>query len=341
MSSKSEDQPNAVALERAPGNPTLFGVPPDQARVQLEDSVAQASRKFGFTTEEGEAAPEGAEVDSGADATLLVRLLADQRAATLQARAEALELQKSLAEVQERLTKTKGQIGVIPVRLEDANGRLRPDAVLIKAQWERARKDLQRSQVARTRDSEQAVAKLAEVTEALRLAKEAAARERLDSKRESRSRMLSGMGVVAVVLCLVLFAVTHWDPPKWVGDRAHPIKRSEPAPERSEAARSVTEESPVLTDQGISQPLSNGLADNSDVTREIGRLTRALSRFPGVDPEVVMRAVNKRVPAKGATPCAFEWNHGEPALQFGDRQGGNGTISASLSRCATAVEQFR
>jgi hypothetical protein len=304
-------------LENTPENTAPFlGIPPDRARALREN----------FVGKKPDALPHRAAAGSEAEGDVLRRLLADQQAATVQARADALALQKSLAEVQERL-RTKGHAGVIPARLEDSHARLRPDAVLVRAQWERARKDLQRSQAARSRDAEQAKAKLAEVKDALRLAKEATARERLDSSRQSRSRTLSGMGVFAVVLGLVLFAASYWNPPKWVGGRS--------------SLQAAHHDAPAPPDPEIPQPLSAEMAGNSEVTREISRLTRALARFPGVDPEVVMHAVNKRAPVTASTPCAFEWNHGEPALQFGDRLGARTTVSASLSRCAAAVEQFR
>lgn len=358
MSSQSTKRPHTTAIERAPEKAkTLFGTPPEQSRAQLENSVAEAARKFGFAGQDGEEVPDGAEAYSEED---LRRLLADQRAATIQARADALELQNALAEVQGRLTKTKGQFVATPVnppvnapgKPEDAPGKPRPDAILVRAQWERAQKDLLKSLAARSRESDQANAKLAEVTAALQLATEARTLQSLISKRHSRSRMVAGIVVITVVLGVGLFAVSHWSPPKWENlpkwgasrgaSRANaPAMRPREAPAaRAALAKPPVDAPPTVLEREIPPPVAE-MPDNSEVSLEISRLTSALSRFQGVDPEVVMRAVNKKAPATGAHPCAFEWNHGEPVLQFGDRQGGHTTITASLSRCAAAVEQFR
>jgi hypothetical protein len=338
MSTQSEDPQQATAIENAPGKPAFFGVPPDLARADLEKTVADAAKKFGFANG-GPATPPGSEEQAPEnDADLLRRLLADQRAATIQAQADALNLQKLLEETKARAAKTTGQMGVVPVRLEDASGRLRPDAVLIKAQWERAKKDLQRSLVARTRESEQAKAKLEAVSEALRHATEESERESERFKRQFRFRIQALVGAACVTLAATFAVISYWPHPKAVIERATPALLTSPR-----ASLPDTKVSPAgpVQDAGTPEPALAGRAENADVTQQISRLSRAFSRFPGVDPEVVVRAVNKRAPASSLTPCAFAWNAGEPALQFGDQYGGHSSITASLSRCADAVERFR
>ncbi len=251
----------------------------------------------------------------------LKELLAFERAAMLEARSTEHVMQKKLAEAQAGRGKPGEAARSAMGRAKAPRNRDQPSSALMRAQWERAQKDLERAQVSHDREAEQTEAKLTQLREALKIAQEAGASESQELKRRAQIRILSGVAAT-VVVGVVIFAVIQY---------LHRGLSS--TPESHAAVERAVEAAPagVIGQAGA----------QSEFTQGISRLGRAFSRFPGVDPETIMRAVNKKAASSGSSVCAFAWNDGQPALQFGDQRGGNNSLAATLSRCADAVEKFR
>jgi len=309
---------------------TLFGIPPELARAELNRSVADLSERFGYAL----LPEEPATVEPEGDTEVLRRLLADQRAATLDARSRAVDLEKLLQLAQGALVQAEARAPSVPkAKSEGAKPQLRPDAMLVNVQWERTQKQLHLAKIAQQRASAQAAATLARANEALRLAKEERHRESLESRRRFRGLVLRGIGATVAVASVAgagFLLFSYW--PRLTSSKA--------------AVPEPVVDAPVVTLQGKPSPLAPSARaveplDISDFSRGITRLSAAFVRFPGVDPETVMRAVNKRVPPGGSIPCTFVWNNGEPALQFGNRDGAGRSLAGALSRCAEAVEHFQ
>jgi hypothetical protein len=74
------------------------------------------------------------------------------------------------------------------------------------------------------------------------------------------------------------------------------------------------------------------------IQASLGRLNRALSAFGSAPAEEVLRRA--RVQSGDPSICAFEWNHGQPSVIF-NGGGLKESLSASLNRCAVAVEGFK
>ncbi len=70
----------------------------------------------------------------------------------------------------------------------------------------------------------------------------------------------------------------------------------------------------------------------------LGRLNRVLTAFPNRKPEQVLREAHEAYLATDPTVCLFEWNQGQPAVLY-SAESGNLNLSASLSKCAAALEK--
>jgi hypothetical protein len=240
-------------------------------------------------------------------------LLASERATTLQARSTKRIAQKKLAETEANFKRLSAQAEKTPQSVS---------AALIKGQWERAQKDLERAQVVHGREAEQTEAKLAQLHEALEISRQARSGESESQKRQARIQIVTGIAATFVVGATI-FGVMHY------------LHSGKPATSVSETT--------VASEERAERPQtpSGGSLGPSGFVNGVGRLSVAFTRFPGVDPETIMRAVNKKAAASGTNVCAFAWNDGQPALQFGDGHGGNTSIEGMLTRCAEAVERYR
>jgi hypothetical protein len=248
------------------------------------------------------------------DAEALKGLLARERAATLQVRSAKLGVQQKLADAEADFKKLAKKVQNSPPE---------QDPGYIKGQWDLAQKDLERAQAEHGRKTVETEAKLAQLHEALQVSEQARSLDSQSQKRQARIQI--GAGVAATILLGgAILGVVHY------------LHAGKPVAVVREAVKSVPkQEKPEMP------PTSKGGAvGQSGFSNGVGRLSSAFSRFGGVDPETIMRMVNKKAAASGSSVCAFAWNEGQPALQFGDGHGGNTSIEGTLTRCAEAVENF-
>jgi NADH:ubiquinone oxidoreductase subunit len=243
-------------------------------------------------------------------------LLASERATTLEMRSAKLGVQKKLASAQADFKKLATKVQKSPPQ---------PSAALIKGQWERAQKDLERAQIVHERESEQTEAKLAQLHEALQVSRQARSLESESRKRQTRIQIVAGVAA-ALLIGATIFGVVHYLHERTPTNSAREIPVESTAPEEKTETASAP---------------NGGLSGQSGFAKGIGRLNQAFSKFPGVDPETIMRAINKKAAASGSSVCAFAWNDGQPTLQIGDGHGGSTSIEGTMTRCAEAVEHFR
>lgn len=212
--------------------------------------------------------------------------------------------------------------GAAAKRPERTRPRLPAEASMVNAQWERAQKDLERSQAMQQWEAEQTKTKLDQSHAAMLRSRNAEPGEHGSSKRQAQFRVL--MGVCALLAVAVgVFGV-------WKFTRTAPKQTAASVETGISPAGGSAAEEPVDL-----QPASTAFSQG------VGRLSQALSRFPGVDPETILTAINKKASANGTSLCAFAWNEGQPALQFGDKRGGATSVSEKLTQCAEAVERYR
>jgi hypothetical protein len=75
----------------------------------------------------------------------------------------------------------------------------------------------------------------------------------------------------------------------------------------------------------------------TDFTQSLDRLNSALAAFPGLSPTEVLHLVS--MSGGKNSVCAFQWNNGNPALEF---NGSNKiSMAQTLESCAQAVEKYR
>ena len=191
----------------------------------------------------------------------------------------------------------------------------------MRAQLERTQKDLERVQVSREREAEQQQAKLTQLEEALHKSQEDGTGHSQKAQQKFRRRILAGTAAVGVVLA-----------------GGFGVMRLLPSAGHSTPAEVVRAQDDDHAGPAESSAVGNGVAQ-SEFSQGVGRLSAAFNKFPGVDPETIMRAVNRKAAASGSSVCAFKWNDGQPALQWGGH--GGASLSDTLTRCAAAVERFR
>jgi hypothetical protein len=175
------------------------------------------------------------------------------------------------------------------------------------------------------RESEETEAKLAQLHEVLRASREASSQESRFQKRQARIEIAVGVAAAVVVGATILCVMHYLHSGEAAAGVSGTLVRSAASKEKPARPRSPDVDSP----------------GQAGFVNGIGRLSRALAGFPGLDPETILRAVNKKAAASGASVCAFAWNDGQPALQFDGGHGGNTSIEATFTRCAEAVERFR
>jgi DNA-binding transcriptional MerR regulator len=125
-----------------------------------------------------------------------------------------------------------------------------------------------------------------------------------------------GFGVPALILAAVIYL--------------HPSGASASAPAQQ------TEDAAVA-DPVSPSPANHPKTTARDFAAGLSQLDDALNSFGGEKPEDVLQRIHLQNAAKGITVCSFEWNNGDPTMEFGSKEGMD--LNASMTRCAEAVEK--
>jgi DNA-binding transcriptional MerR regulator len=125
-----------------------------------------------------------------------------------------------------------------------------------------------------------------------------------------------GFGVPALILAAVIYL--------------HPTGPSTGASDQPREETVVAESAKV-------RPPDHSTPAGRDFAAGLGRLDDALNSFKGEKPEDVLQRVHLHNAAKGISVCSFEWNNGDPTMEFGSKEGMD--LNASMTRCADAVEK--
>jgi hypothetical protein len=234
--------------------------------------------------------------------------------------------------------------------------------VVTKGELHRAAQQLEANARARRVEAAQASAKISQLERQVQETVSAAHAAGAEHSQNG-ARIRTRLSLAAALAAVVLLAVGIWSQ---FGTHTNPAEEQThsdtPGPE-IHAARYVTPSSQSSNSQSSNAQSSNSSLSNSSSSksssssssspadlsqfgggssqaafqRSLGRLNNALSIPVGRTPEQVLREVRLRGAKAGAKVCDFEWNGGQPAMVFG---GGGLSLDASLSRCATAVEDF-
>jgi len=105
----------------------------------------------------------------------------------------------------------------------------------------------------------------------------------------------------------------------------------------SAGAHDQAQDDTVVAETAKPQPADHAKPVAHDFAAGLGRLDDALDSFKGEKPEDVLRRIHLQNAAKGITVCSFEWNNGDPTMEFGSKEGMD--LNASMTRCAEAVEK--
>ncbi len=237
--------------------------------------------------------------DASLELDHLKKLLGAQDAAKVHAQSVAATMQKELR------------------TLESDNGRLRTELKRLQDQLAFAEQE-GRVELRRALDREEAVRK--ELIELRNVATSA-----LDKVSGSRKwlTMSLGLGIPALILAAVIYFHSG-------GSSA-----SDSAKDDSAVVEAATP--PPAAPSSVDRSKPAGPA-GKDFAAGLGRLDQALDNFKGEKPEEVLQRVHLQYAAKGMTVCSFDWNNGDPTLQFGTAEGLD--LNASMTRCAEAVEKL-
>jgi flagellar basal body-associated protein FliL len=194
--------------------------------------------------------------------------------------------------------------------LESDNGRLRAELKRLQDQMAFAKQE-GNVELRRATDREEALRK--ELVDLRAVATKA-----LDKASGSKKWLTIslGIGVPTLILAAVIFL--------------HPSGASAGASEQAK-------DEPVVAESVTPQPVNHTKPTGHDFAAGLGRLDDALDSFKGEKPEDVLRRVHLQNAAKGISVCSFEWNNGDPTLEFGAKEGMD--LNASMTSCADAVEK--
>jgi hypothetical protein len=251
----------------------------------------------------------------------------------------AREAQTAAARLNEQLSSTKAQAetarnqvhGGLKIRIDKAESTV----AQLKTQLHLAQSDAERERRAHLTDKISATARVAEMEK--ELASVAGPEAPPGTRRAKGSFRTQWIAIAAALLITAAgagfyLALTHGSG----SQSAQAAGRSSiSSAQQSAGSFAQTRQAPRLIATGQSQATESG--GKTDFTQSLDRLNSALNSFPGLTPAEVLRQASALSGDKSV--CAFEWNNGNPALQFGGR--GKGSLAQSLQSCAQAVEKFR
>jgi hypothetical protein len=232
----------------------------------------------------------------------LKKLLSSQEASRQQAQSMAAEAHKQLKLLEHENTRIRGDLK----RSQDQ---------LSSAKAEHA------NELRRAADRESSIR-----TELIESRGQAA--KAIDTASGYRKRGLA----ISVTLAVVLSSLTWLAMNYWHSTDVQGKTRDESPASASVADASVPDRMPPNPVPPKPDP-----ATPHDFTGSLSRLDSALGAFSGQKPEDVLRRVHLANAAKGISVCSFEWNNGEPSLQFGEKVGTE--LGSAMTECAEAVEK--
>jgi DNA-binding transcriptional MerR regulator len=198
--------------------------------------------------------------------------------------------------------------------LESDNSRLRAELKRLQDQVAFAKQE-SNIELRRAADREEALRK--ELIELRSVATKAL--EKVSGSRKWLTISL-GFGVPALILAAVIYL--------------HPAGVSAGTRDQAQDDSMIAESAnPQLAEH--SKPAAKPVGH--DFAAGLGRLDDALNSFRGEKPEDVLQRIHLQNAAKGISVCSFEWNNGDPTMEFGSKEGMD--LNASMTRCADAVEK--
>jgi hypothetical protein len=315
------------------------GVIPAAELVELQPDVPQSEAVVwqqggaGFLPEESD---EISHADSGDESRereqklareieLLRKALEAQQKATQRAEKNTAALSQKLISTQAQIEKTQKQVhGGQRARIERAES----SVYEMKAEMERTQRNLETERRARRAEAVAAKALLAEAEKDRSSA--VAARVVVTSRMPTQLQVRLGLAAAAS-FAAVGAMLLYWG----FGPSRARLTAAQPAASQAVAAlpRAIQPVAPIKDSTG--SVTTTTAEKKGDFTESMDRLNKALSQFPGLSPEEVLRQISL---TKSASECAFHWNNGNPALIY---TGGQISMAQVLDRCALAVEKFR
>jgi hypothetical protein len=226
--------------------------------------------------------------------------------------------------------------------LEQENKERRSELVLVRGQLHQTQRQLELEYTARMGEAAKSstlVANLeAELEEAHKVVTNS---NRARSRRQTIRGVVAGGAMAAGALAVAAAIWTVYARP--TSACAAPEATSAAAPSGI-PARPVAAAQPLETFSlpGVASANSGprtSQASEPNLAGGMDRLNGALAAFPNRRPEEILREIHRKAAKTDPSLCAFDWNNGQPSIVYG--AGGTLSLSATIDKCAAAIEKYR
>jgi len=224
--------------------------------------------------------------------------------------------------------------------LQQENKDRRSELVLTKGQLHQTKRQLDQENTARHAEAARTGNIIAHLETELGEARQAATKS---DRRQARRRHIGG-SVAEVITAAGAFALAV---AIWTISR-RPVMACAPAVAESTITESaagkvspVSAPVPVAPAETFSLPgvkQAGSPAPDPGLAGGMDRLNGALDNFPGRRPEDILREIHRKAAKTDPSLCAFNWNNGQPSIVYGG--GGKLSLSATVDRCAAAIEKY-
>jgi hypothetical protein len=225
--------------------------------------------------------------------------------------------------------------------LQQENNDRRSELVLAKGQLHQTQRQLDQEYAGRHAEAARSASVIANLETELEELRHAATKS---DRSQSRRRSIGGsVAVIVTAAGAIALAVAIWTISRRpvtacaAAEAESAITESaagkvKPVSTPAQASPAETFSLPGVTPAGssVSDP---GLAVGMD------RLNGALDAFPSRRPEDILREIHRKAAKTDPSLCAFDWNNGQPSIVYGG--GGKLSLSATVDKCAAAIEKYR
>jgi hypothetical protein len=215
--------------------------------------------------------------------------------------------------------------------LEQENKEHKSELVLVKGQLHQAQRQLELENTARQGDATKSAAIIADLETDLEGTRNAGGKSgRTQSGRHSTGWRIAAIAITAGALTYaVAMRIMH-------ASGAGTDPGGNPA-SAAAAQPAETFSLPGVTPAGNSAPKSDPVSEPG-LTGDLDRLNGAFAAFPGRQPEDILREIHRKAAKTDPGLCTFDWNNGQPSILYGG--GGKLSLSASIDKCARAIEKY-
>jgi hypothetical protein len=233
--------------------------------------------------------------------------------------------------------------------LEQENRERKSELVLAKGQLHQTQRQLEHEYAGRKGEAAKRGTNIVDLEAELEEWREAATKSNLSQSR--RQSMRGNVAIVVAAAGAIALAVAIWtiyakpvpacaaaEPEPAAIESATGKARGPASPTAAPAQTAETFSLPGITQPATTQGNGPEVRQDRGLAGGMDRLNSALAAFSGRQPEDILREIHRKAAKTDPSLCAFNWNNGQPAILYGG--GGKLSLSATIDKCAAAIEKY-